>query len=142
MTDKTFYLTREDLRKSESRSSQLHDGRTPGDANVSTLKSYIDRNVDKRREIDENKSNLPLPDQPPVPSDWQSSDSRGINVGTGGVEGPISGEGNSALRQPATAVSSARVSGEELGRNTEPGEDVGRQGKDHLDRLPKDARAW
>lgn len=41
MTDKTFYLTREDLRKSESRSSQLHDGRTPGDANVSTLKVSI-----------------------------------------------------------------------------------------------------
>lgn len=53
----------------------------------------------------------------------------------------MSGENNSSLRWPDTASSSARISGREYKTNTEPGPDVGRQGKDNLSDLPWDARA-
>ncbi|OJJ49968.1 hypothetical protein ASPZODRAFT_59307 [Penicilliopsis zonata CBS 506.65] len=140
MSEQTFHLTKEDLRKPESRSSQLHDGRTLKETNVSALKSHIDQNVDKAKIIEERKANLPLPDQPPVASDWQSLDQRTVNIGSGGVEGPLSGDSNSALREPATAGSSARMEGDVLHRQTEPSSRVGRQGHDNLEGLPKDAQ--
>lgn len=86
-------------------------------------------NADK---IAEAQSNLPLPEQPPVASDWQSADARNVNVGSGGVESGIStGAGETAgLRGPATKTSAdTDMSG------------IGRQGKDGLDGLPKDAKA-
>ncbi|KAJ8062217.1 hypothetical protein OCU04_008769 [Sclerotinia nivalis] len=33
--------------------------------------------------ISERQSNLPLPEQPPVASDWQSADATKVNVGSG-----------------------------------------------------------
>lgn len=99
------------------------------------MQSIIDQNTDKKSQIENVKSNLPLPDQPPVASDWNSADQRTVNVGSGGVEGPVSGELNSALRDPATASSSVREVGEETHRQTQPTGDVGRGN------LPKDARA-
>jgi hypothetical protein len=36
--------------------------------------------------VDERKANLPLPEQPPVESDFNSADARSVNVGSGGVE--------------------------------------------------------
>jgi hypothetical protein len=76
--------------------------------------------------IDERKSNLPLPEQPPTASDWNSSDARNVNVGSGGqaaglTEGGLAG---SNLRNPATT--------DEVGK-------VGREAKDNLDGLPNDA---
>ncbi|KAI9830165.1 MAG: hypothetical protein M1819_005842 [Sarea resinae] len=71
--------------------------------------------------IDERKANLPLPDQPPVESDWNSADASKVNVGSGAVEGDIStGKGSDALRGPATADSSVRVDGDEFKKNTAP----------------------
>ena len=99
----------------------------------------IDENTNKPQQIDEAKANLPLPEQPPVASDWSSSDQRTVNVGSGGVEGPISGESDSALRGPATVASSARISGEQLHKGTAPGKGVGRQAAEGLDNLPSDA---
>lgn len=76
------------------------------------------------------QSNLPLPEQPPVPSDWNSADERTVNVGSGRVESGVStGDGETAgLREPA---SSGNV---DLSQ-------VGRQGKEGLDGLPQDATA-
>lgn len=85
--------------------------------------------------IENTKANLPLPEQPPTASDWNSADQRAVNVGSGGIEGPISGDQDSALRGPATASSSAREDGSETHRLTEPTEHVGRGD------FPKDARA-
>ncbi len=45
------------------------------------------------------------------------------------------------MREPATGDSSVRTDGEEWKTNTAPDESVGRQGKDGLDGLPKDALA-
>ncbi|OJI96841.1 hypothetical protein ASPVEDRAFT_23824 [Aspergillus versicolor CBS 583.65] len=88
-----------------------------------------------KSKIENTKSNLPLPEQPPTASDWNSADQRAVNVGSGGVEGPISGDQDTALRGPATASSSAREVGSETHRLTEPTDQVGRGD------FPKDARA-
>ncbi|CAK45632.1 hypothetical protein AAWM_05678 [Aspergillus awamori] len=139
MSEQTFHTTTQDIRKPESHVSQAHDGKTPKNSNVSAMKSIIDQNTDKQAQIDKAQSNLPLPEDPPRASDWNSMDQRTVNVGSGGREGPVSGENNSALREPATASSSVRVSGEEYHTNTQPMSGVGRQGKDNLEGLPRDA---
>lgn len=84
----------------------------------------------KADHAEEVRSNLPLPEQPPVASDWNSADARTVNVGSGGVSSDIStGAGStSGLREPA---SKADV---DLSN-------VGRQGKDNLEGPPKDAKA-
>ncbi|KAI0452122.1 hypothetical protein F5B21DRAFT_506583 [Xylaria acuta] len=85
----------------------------------------------KTKKVEEARSNLPLPEQPPVASDWQSADARNVNVGSGGVQSDIStGAGSaSGLREPASKGADVDLSG------------VGRQGKDNLEDPPKDARA-
>lgn len=79
----------------------------------------------KQEIIDERKANLPLPEQPPVASDFNSADERTVNVGSGGVASDISssGIGGSNLRQPATTD---EVAG-------------GRQAHDGLSGIPNDA---
>lgn len=69
--------------------------------------------------IDRIKANLPLPDDPPGSADLESADARTVNVGSGGVNVKL-GTGGSSLREPATAESSARVDGDEVGKQTEP----------------------
>jgi hypothetical protein len=105
------------------------------------LQSIIDTNTNKPEQIEKVKADLPLPDQPPVASDWNSNDQRTVNVGSGRLEEPVSGENNSALRGPATASSSARVDGTELHVPTAPEGNVGRQAKEGLDHLPQDAKS-
>jgi len=85
--------------------------------------------------IAERQANLPLPEDPPVPSDWNSADSRTVNVKSGELQAEIStGDASSAgLRGPASTGSGVR---EEGGADLSG---VGRQGKDNLGGLPKDA---
>jgi hypothetical protein len=85
--------------------------------------------------IAERQANLPLPEDPPAKSDWNSSDPKTVNFGSGGVSSDIlTGAGSSSgLREPATGGSGVREAG---------GADlsgVGRQGKEGLDGIPKDA---
>lgn len=85
--------------------------------------------------ISERQANLPLPEDPPTASDWNSSDARTVNVGSGATGSDIS-TGDAAttgLREPATGGSGVREAG---GADLS---DVGRQGKEGLDGLPKDA---
>ncbi|KFH45254.1 hypothetical protein ACRE_039310 [Hapsidospora chrysogenum ATCC 11550] len=58
----------------------------------------------KEQKIEETKSNLPLPDQPPTASDWQSADARNVNVGSGRTEANIgtSDASKAGLREPAS----------------------------------------
>ena len=86
----------------------------------------------KAEKIERVKANLPLPEQPPVASDWQSADARNLNVGSGRFSRDVStGAGATAgLREPATKSSEAvDMSG------------IGRQGKEGLKDIPKDAKA-
>ena len=82
----------------------------------------------KAERIDAVKSNLPLPEDPPTASDWNSADARNVNVGAGGVESDISNGdvATSRLREPATKGSGVQ---EEGGANLSG---VGRQGNDNL----------
>ena len=92
----------------------------------------------KQEIIDERQANLPLPEQPPRPSDWNSSDKRTMNVGPRGREDNISasGRGLEILREAATGESD--VSGEEWKTNT-AASGAGREAKDNLQGLPNDA---
>ncbi|KAI0847397.1 hypothetical protein F5Y00DRAFT_271136 [Daldinia vernicosa] len=93
--------------------------------------SKEDKVDDKVEEKIENvKSKLPLPEEPPVSPDWNTADARPVAVGSGRVEDDISyGEAStSGLRQPASKEVEVDLSG------------VGRQGKDDLERPPKDAK--
>jgi hypothetical protein len=89
----------------------------------------------KEEIIDERKARLPLPEDPPVAPDWNTADVRSLNVGSGGTESDFStGDASTTgLRGPATKGSGVR---EEGGADLSG---VGRQGKDHLGELPKDA---
>ncbi|KAK8189041.1 hypothetical protein HDK77DRAFT_474184 [Phyllosticta capitalensis] len=88
--------------------------------------------------VEERKANLPLPDQPPVASDWNSADASTVNVGAGRVASDIShGAGNDSLREPSSADSNVRTSGETGFPTTDI--NVGRTAKDGLSGLPNDA---
>ncbi|MCJ1410019.1 hypothetical protein MMC19_004104 [Ptychographa xylographoides] len=93
--------------------------------------------------IEERRSNLPLPEDPPVASDWNSADASKVNVGSGGVQSDISyGGGSDSLRGPATAESSVRTDGEEYKTNTSaPNAGMARQGVDGTEGLPEDAKS-
>lgn len=98
----------------------------------------VDQNTDKGKEIEETKSNLPKPEQPPVSV---PPDTRAMGVGSGAHEGPLSHQNDTsnALHGPATAGSSVRESGSELHKHTQPMGEIGRQAKENLGDLPKDA---
>jgi hypothetical protein len=92
--------------------------------------------------IEERRANLPLPEDPPTASDWNSADGRNVNVGSGSISGggpKNMREGSDGFQEPATADSSVRTDGDEFNTNTIGFENVGRQGKDKLDGLPNDA---
>ncbi|KAK7946848.1 uncharacterized protein PG986_011169 [Apiospora aurea] len=84
----------------------------------------------KADKIEEVRSNLPLPEEPPVKSDFNSADASATSVGSGGVSSDIStGDASSSgLREPAS-TKEADLS------------NVGREGKDNLSGPPKDAAA-
>ncbi|CAG8232966.1 unnamed protein product [Penicillium nalgiovense] len=117
MSDSTFHTTTQDTRKAESKVAQSHHGNPPADSDVSKMKSIVDQNTNKPAEIEKTKANLPLPDQPPVASDFNSLDQRTTDVGSGRFEFPPD---NSGLREGAAASSSARVDGKEMHKTTAP----------------------
>nr|XP_036589260.1 uncharacterized protein CTRU02_00014 [Colletotrichum truncatum]KAF6801265.1 hypothetical protein CTRU02_00014 [Colletotrichum truncatum] len=85
----------------------------------------------KADKITQVQQNLPLPEQPPVASDWQSADARTVNVGSGGnAEAKIGTDtaATSGLREPASKAN------EDLSN-------VGRQAVEGLNGPPKDAAA-
>ncbi|KAL8805161.1 MAG: hypothetical protein Q9182_002143 [Xanthomendoza sp. 2 TL-2023] len=90
----------------------------------------ISSNAPKADLIADRQSNLPLPDKPPVTSDFNSSDTSTVNVGSGGVSSDVSygGGSESGLRGPATSDSSVRTDGEQFGVNTSAPGKVGREG--------------
>ncbi|KAI4149476.1 MAG: hypothetical protein LQ340_004608 [Diploschistes diacapsis] len=79
--------------------------------------------------VQERQANLPLPEDPPVASDWNSADSRTVNVSSGSRQDDIStgAASESGLREPATT--------------DEVDPKIGRQGTEGLSGPPKDAAA-
>jgi hypothetical protein len=76
----------------------------PFSGTLSLSLSFIEMTQSKDQKIAETQANLPLPEQPPKASDWQSADARTVNVGAGKQEGPIGTDSaaQSGLREPAT----------------------------------------
>jgi hypothetical protein len=88
---------------------------------VSSQQGYAPTTVDMKANpqvVDEVKSNLPLPEQPPVASDFNSSDARTVNVGSGGVA------------QADVDLSTGHVTGRET-KDGLPNDAVAREAKDH-----------
>ncbi|PKS07821.1 hypothetical protein jhhlp_006429 [Lomentospora prolificans] len=85
------------------------------------------------KSIDKAQANLPLPEQPPRASDWQSMDARNVNLSAGKPVGNPSDDShsNTGLQGPASTSS---ASDKDLSN-------VGREGKDNLKGPPKDASA-
>jgi tubulin gamma len=79
---------------------QLHQGQCSNQSHSKSIKMT----QSKDQKIAETQANLPLPDQPPTASDWQSADARNVNVGSGKQEGHIGTDAaaQSGLREPAT----------------------------------------
>ena len=85
--------------------------------------------------IAERRANLPLPEDPPVQSSWNSADARTVNVKASEKQPELSNSEASAtaLHEPASKESGVRdADGVDLS-------DVGRQGKEGLNGPPKDA---
>ncbi|KAF7511796.1 hypothetical protein GJ744_003527 [Endocarpon pusillum] len=123
MSDATHHVTSEESRGKESPESRAHGGNTPAGSEPSTTNSTSEKVEPKNEKIERVKENLPLPEDPPAASDWNSADSRTVNVGSGAVEDDVSkiaSGSESGLREPATAESSVRVDGEELHKPTVP----------------------
>lgn len=159
MSENTFNITKEDIRKSESEVSKKNQGNVPADSEPSLtkvgfptnfhlyrlltnlLKSFVDENSKNKKDlIEERRSNLPLPDDPPTTSDFNSSDISTVNVGSGGIESDISyGGGGDSLRGPATSESGVRTQGEAFNKNSDAPGTIGRQAAEGLEGLPKDA---
>ncbi|KAF2716963.1 hypothetical protein K431DRAFT_349941 [Polychaeton citri CBS 116435] len=121
-SSETFNLTKEDIRKAESKESHAHGGNVPKGSDSAALQSIIDSaDKSKAQIIEERKANLPLPEQPPVASDFNSADASTVNIGSDRTDGSLS-HNSEALREPAT-------------------EGVGREAVESLDGLPNDAVA-
>jgi hypothetical protein len=104
-----------------------------------SVQSIVDKaEKDKPQIIEERKANLPLPEDPPAASDWNSADQRTVNVGSGGENASSLSYGNDALREPATGDSAARADPITKKTNVQ-GQGVGREGADGLGGLPNDA---
>lgn len=80
--------------------------------------------------IERVKANLPLPEQPPTASDWQSADERTVNVGSGRVPTGDKESASLGLREPATVSSDAPEM-----------HHIGREAHDNLGGPPEDAVA-
>lgn len=83
----------------------------------------------KQSRAEENRANLPLPEDPPAESDFNSMDQSTVNVGSGRVEshagtGPHSTTGQQALNTKQAQADMSKI---------------GREGKENLDGPPKDA---
>lgn len=94
---------------------------------VSSQQGYANTTVDMKgntQVVNEAQSSLPLPEQPPVASDFNSADARTVNVGSGGQEASFT-SGGGVIREPAVGAGGAS----------------GREAKDGLDGIPNDAVA-
>ncbi|KAK3722399.1 hypothetical protein LTR37_002390 [Vermiconidia calcicola] len=140
-TEETYHLTKEDVKKFESQASKVHGGNVPAGSDAAMAQSIVDQNdKDKKSIINERQANLPLPDDPPGKSDFNSSDQSTVNVGSGGVPTGGMTYGNDSLREPATGDSAVRV--DESTQNTNvKGQGVGREGAEGLGGIPNDAVA-
>lgn len=132
MSDSTFHLTKEDVRKPQSQASASNSGNVPHASDAAQAQSIVDEaNKNKKDVINERVAGLPKPEEPPVKSDFNSADPSTVNVGSGAISGTTGQSG------PETAHSSVRVDGDANKVNTAPGGNAAREGLEGA--IPNDA---
>jgi len=100
---------------------------------VYSKQGYAPTTVDVKenpKAVDQAQSNLSLPEQPPVASDFNSADERTVNVGSGGQEGSFA-SGGGAIREPAVATGGPAAREAKDGLDGLPSDAVSREAKDH-----------
>ncbi|EUC48812.1 hypothetical protein COCMIDRAFT_2268 [Bipolaris oryzae ATCC 44560] len=100
---------------------------------VYSKQGYTETVVDMKGDdqaINKAQSNLSLPDQPPVASDFNSSDARTVNVGSGGQEDSFT-SGGGAIREPAVSASGPSAREAKDGLEGIPNDAVSREAKNH-----------
>lgn len=153
MSDSTFHLTKEDVRKPQSNASHSNSGNVPADsdaakAQVSLIpqrksksntnkftQSVVDQaSQNKKDVINERAAGLPKPEEPPVKSDFDSANPN-VAAGSGAISGGQPPE-------PSTAHSSVRVDGNANKVNTDPhgGAREGLEGAIPNDAVARDAK--
>ncbi len=93
----------------------------------------------KEEIIEERKSNLPLPEQPPKEPDWNSADSRTVNVGSGRMENSTTYGAQSIAADPLREPTADNIIDSEEWKSPTDETNVGRQAKDNLPAIPNDA---
>merc|ERR1712115_661535 len=85
-------MGKEDVRRVEHEESAGHKaGNIPAGSDAAAMQSMMDKqNQNKGEVIEEREGNLPLPEQPPTKSDFNSADASTVNVGSGGVSDTFS----------------------------------------------------
>ncbi|WPH02589.1 Hypothetical protein R9X50_00545400 [Acrodontium crateriforme] len=101
MSDETFHVTKQDVQKLASKN----------DPDAPALQSIVDSAVDKNARIENRKANLPLPEQPPRPSDFNSADAS-INATGAQVRDAAARAPRDVAEEPKTGPSAVRVDGE------------------------------
>ncbi|GAB7365757.1 hypothetical protein MBLNU230_g7092t1 [Neophaeotheca triangularis] len=138
MSGQTYHTTKEDVKKMESKDSNVHSGNVAAGSDAAAMQSIVDNSGESKKDvINERQSNLPLPEQPPVKSDFHSADQSTVNVGSGGLSDSFS-KGNDALREPATGDSAVRADADANKVHT-LGQNVGREAIEGA--IPNDAVA-
>lgn len=112
MSENTYQMTEADVQKAESRTSKVHGGDVPAGSEAAMMQSIVDKNTrDKQDIIAERQSNLPLPEDPPGKSDFNSSDQRTVNVGSGEEPTGNFAHGAESLREPVSIDASGQWCG-------------------------------
>jgi len=112
-TEDTYHMSKEQLRKLESRTSARNDGNIPKDSEAAFMQSVIDKERNRHSETPQ----LEHPDLPePVTGSMSCTDPSKTGKGRGGrVDGHAAME---TTRDPTTQPSSVRLDGKEWKKET------------------------
>ncbi|RPA84316.1 hypothetical protein BJ508DRAFT_359696 [Ascobolus immersus RN42] len=111
--ENTYHMSKEQLRKLESRTSARNDGNIPKDSEAAFMQSVID----KERAHNSSNPQLEMPDMPPPvegPESYRDESKTSVGVG-GRINSHASKE---TRRDPATQESGVRIDGKEWGKET------------------------
>jgi hypothetical protein len=79
-------MTKEDIKKPESKASKSNSGNVPADSDAAKAQSIVDSNTQSKADlIAERVAGLPKPEDPPVKSDFNTGDPSAVNVGSGSI---------------------------------------------------------
>ncbi|KAF2858446.1 hypothetical protein K470DRAFT_289534 [Piedraia hortae CBS 480.64] len=89
-------ITKEDVRRLEHEESIRHrHGEVPANSTAAAMQSYVDKQAQGKEElIEERRANLPLPENPPTASTFNTGDASSVAVGSGTTSGHVKRTGD------------------------------------------------